>query len=203
MLPQAVLFDLDDTLIASAPLHEAAYLDALARYAPGTPFRYEEFLGMPTRAVLARLVAPEHLERALSHKQSHYRQAVAEGRVLPLPGCEQILAYLAEQGVPSYIVTGASRQGATAVLQALHLNRWIAGAVFAEDTPRGKPHPDPYLQCLANHNLEASRCIAVEDSPQGAQSARAAGLPTVVIHPRNPEATYQTLHQLLDHLKRD
>jgi beta-phosphoglucomutase-like phosphatase (HAD superfamily) len=63
----------------------------------------------------------------------------------------------------------------------------FAAIVAAEDTPRSKPAPDPYLRAVellratAGADLKSADCIAIEDSRWGLESARAAGLKTVAV----------------------
>src|SRR5262249_28053783 len=65
------------------------------------------------------------------------------------------------------------------------LTRHFAAIVSAEDTPSSKPAPDPYLRAVAlvgaTHaaGLAAAECVAIEDSLQGLESARRAGLRTI------------------------
>jgi beta-phosphoglucomutase-like phosphatase (HAD superfamily) len=74
------------------------------------------------------------------------------------------------------------------------LERLTAAVVGAEDVRRGKPHAEPYRLALEQGGLPPESGLAVEDSPNGARSALAAGLATYVItlggepHPRVPGA---------------
>ncbi|MFD0471321.1 HAD-IA family hydrolase [Nonomuraea thailandensis] len=52
-----------------------------------------------------------------------------------------------------------------------------------EDTERGKPWPDPYLEAARRLGAEPSRCVAIEDSPAGIAAARAAGCRVMVASP--------------------
>jgi beta-phosphoglucomutase-like phosphatase (HAD superfamily) len=71
------------------------------------------------------------------------------------------------------------------VLDRSGLTPCFAAIVGADDTPRSKPAPDPYLLAIAQlrratgEPLDAAECVAIEDSSWGLESARAAGLRTV------------------------
>lgn len=97
-----------------------------------------------------------------------------------LPGAEQLLADLAEAGVPCALVTMAHSPLARAVAAAAPRNAFSA-VVAGDDVARGKPHPEPYLAAAVRLNVDAARCVAVEDSPSGVRSAAAAGMPVVVV----------------------
>jgi beta-phosphoglucomutase-like phosphatase (HAD superfamily) len=53
--------------------------------------------------------------------------------------------------------------------------------VCADEVPRGKPDPDPYLRAAELLGLAAGECLAVEDSPNGALAAQRAGAPVLVV----------------------
>jgi beta-phosphoglucomutase-like phosphatase (HAD superfamily) len=57
----------------------------------------------------------------------------------------------------------------------------FAFTMSADDTERTKPHPDPYLAAAARLGVPAEACVAVEDSPDGTASARAAGCAVLVV----------------------
>jgi beta-phosphoglucomutase-like phosphatase (HAD superfamily) len=71
-----------------------------------------------------------------------------EGLVLPvLPGARQIFALARSAAIPVAIVTGSARLELEHALPTLELHAEdLAACVCAEDVPRGKPHPDGYLQ---------------------------------------------------------
>jgi beta-phosphoglucomutase-like phosphatase (HAD superfamily) len=53
--------------------------------------------------------------------------------------------------------------------------------VCGDDVTNTKPHPEPYLRAVAELGVPAGEAIAIEDSPAGSTSARAAGIPTLVV----------------------
>jgi sugar-phosphatase len=72
------------------------------------------------------------------------------------------------------VVTSGTRDVAAARMRAAGLPVPL-GLVGADDIPRGKPLPDPYLAGARLLDVPASQCLAVEDSVAGLASARAAG----------------------------
>ena len=81
--------------------------------------------------------------------------------------------------------------------------------VVGDEVPRGKPHPDPYLAAAAAVGADPRDCVALEDSPNGARAARAAGcvvvgIPHVVDVPAElVDLTVRSLEDLhLDDLRR-
>jgi len=89
--------------------------------------------------------------------------------------------------LPIAIAPGALGFEIRRVLEREKLIGCFAAIVAAEDTPLSKPAPDPYLRAVEllsgvnGKTLPAEEIVAVEDSPWGLQSARAAGLRTVAV----------------------
>jgi sugar-phosphatase len=87
------------------------------------------------------------------------------------------------------VVTSGTRIVARARMAAAGL-REPPVLITAEDVPAGKPDPAPYLVAAARLDLDPADCLAVEDSPVGLASARAAGCVTVAV------ATTHRRHEL-------
>jgi beta-phosphoglucomutase len=93
----------------------------------------------------------------------------------------------AAAAVPIAIASGALGAEIRRALEREQLVNCFTAIVAAEDTPVSKPSPEPYLRALARLTSALSvpiapdECVALEDSPWGLQSARAAGLRTVAV----------------------
>ena len=89
--------------------------------------------------------------------------------------------------VPLAIASGALGAEIRRVLDREQLTPCFKAIVAAEDTPVSKPAPDPYQRAVAllaealGGPIRPSECVAIEDSPWGLQSARAAGLRTIAV----------------------
>lgn len=90
------------------------------------------------------------------------------------PGARELLGALAEAGVPCALVTMSWRRLVQVVVGHLPAGTFAA-VVAGDEVERGKPHPDPYLLAAARLGVDPARCVAIEDSPAGVASARAAG----------------------------
>ncbi len=96
------------------------------------------------------------------------------------PGVAELLAEQARDAVPAALVTMSWQPLADALLDALPPGTFAA-VVTGDQVSRGKPHPEPYLTAAARLGLAPGDCVAVEDSPPGTASARAAGVPTLAV----------------------
>ncbi|MDA0638747.1 HAD family hydrolase, partial [Nonomuraea sp. MCN248] len=96
-----------------------------------------------------------------------------------MPGATPLLRELAAARIPTALVTASPRSIAALVLP--RLGHRFDEVVAAEDTRRGKPHPDPYLEAARRLGARPSRCVVLEDSPAGVTAATAAGCHVLVV----------------------
>jgi HAD superfamily hydrolase (TIGR01509 family) len=95
------------------------------------------------------------------------------------PGVQELLDHAFEQGVSVCLVTSTERRVAQVGLEIVGLDRRIMSRVCYEDVERRKPAPDPYLLAAKRLGVPPQRCLALEDSVNGATAAVAAGAVTV------------------------
>jgi beta-phosphoglucomutase len=108
------------------------------------------------------------------------------------------------------VVSGTWRENIQAVLDSSGLAGSFETIVGKEDVASAKPEPEAYLLALRRLRLSARATVAIEDSPSGLASARAAGIPVIAVGHRHPfsdwvgDATYisglEPVHGLLQHL---
>jgi HAD superfamily hydrolase (TIGR01509 family) len=120
-------------------------------------------------------------ERLADEKEAAFRSLAASGGVDATPGAAAMLAWAREHGVVTGLVTNAPRVNAALMIEVLGLAHAFDAVVSADDTPRGKPHPDPYLAAVASLGLSAAATVAIEDSLTGVAAARAAGLGVIAL----------------------
>ncbi|MEU8773648.1 HAD family phosphatase [Streptomyces sp. NPDC048606] len=182
--PRAVLFDMDGTLVDTEVLwwltteKVAAALDH--RLGPADA---PEVVGRAVADTAAHLVRvaghgdPDAVGAALT--EDFFRRVEAGSS--PRPGARALLAALEARGVPFALVSASPRVVVDAVVGGALADVPFAFTLSADDTPRTKPHPDPYREAAARLGLDPAACVAVEDSPDGAASAEAAGCAVLVV----------------------
>ncbi len=198
---QGMVFDFDGVIADTEPLHYRAFLEVLEPL--GIRFDYEtygaRYIGFDDRegfeAILhdhGRRVTTEELRRLIRYKLAAFERIVAEG-VVPYPGVVGLLSSAASE-LAVGICSGARAADVTAVLAALDggkLRGSLRTVVTADDVRRSKPDPESYRLAAERMALPPSACLAVEDTPPGIESARAAGLHTLALtHTHSPEALH-------------
>ncbi len=126
----------------------------------------------------------DELVRALhARKNVEYAQLVAEARIPLRPGVAELMNECVERGVALGIATTTSRSNVEALMRVHFGADWqkrFAVVVCGEDVRRKKPDPEVYLQALEKLDISPLEAVAIEDSPGGVASARAADVPVIV-----------------------
>ncbi|MGW0768175.1 HAD-IA family hydrolase [Streptomyces sp. NPDC002676] len=176
---QAVLFDMDGTLVDTERLWWEAVEQVAGR--PLTEADQPDVLGRPVEHTAAWLAASSGRADADLAADLHreFAERVRTG-IVPRPGARELLDELARDGVPTALVTASPRAVAEVVLEALGAHRFAA-SVTADDTPRTKPAPDPYLAACRALGVDPAACVAVEDTETGVASAEAAGCAVLAV----------------------
>ena len=185
--PDAVLWDMDGTLVDSEKLWTISLHDT-ARWLGGTmsPTAREAVVGGDMARTLATLFDdlglprdPERMAAAERFIDGRTAELFAGG--LPWrPGAEEALRLVDGLGWPSALVTNTGRALTESALDSIGRGYFTA-SVCADEVPSGKPDPDPYLRAAELLGVTPARCLAVEDSPNGALAAQRAGAAVLVV----------------------
>lgn len=183
-LPAAVLWDMDGTIIDTEP-YWIAEEHRLVEAAGGV-WSHEDALDLVGQDLLhsASIIlertpvtgTPEEVVHQLLHAVARRTREHLPWR----PGARELLAELGELGVPCALVTMSWTALADVLVSELPEGAF-ATVVTGEQVAHGKPHPEPYLEAARRLGVDPESCVALEDSPTGAASATAAGVPTVVV----------------------
>lgn len=179
---RCVLFDLDGTLVDTAPEIADAINDTLRRLkrAPVPEALARGWIGDGTRATLGRALAhaglPEHeLERAWPLFQSDYLERCGT-RSEVYPQVQGTLKRLAAMGVPMGLVTNKEAQFAHRVLVRHGLSEYFDVMVTGDTLPERKPDPAVVRHALGALGVDAEDALLVGDSAIDVRTARAAGI---------------------------
>lgn len=207
----AAVFDFDGVIADSEPLHYRALRDALRT--DGVEITEEEYLGIylaydnRTAIRLAlehhqETVDPERVARLDGKMVARFVELQPEARAFP--GAAELVRALAAE-VPLAVASGALRGEVEAILEVVGLGDAFETVVGADDVPRTKPDPAPYLEAArrlgaGRNGLSCSDCLAIEDTMAGIASALGAGMKVVGVAHTYPADKLKAAHRVVESL---
>ena len=171
----AVLFDMDGTLVDSTPAVERSWATWGAEYGL-TRSALEAGHGQPASQLVRSLLSADEVDAGLLRIAELELADVHD--ITILPGAVELLESVPADRVA--IVTSATRPLALARITAAGLTPPAVVVTF-DDVSRGKPHPEPFLTGAARLGIDPARCLVVEDAPAGIAAGRAAGCATLAV----------------------
>ena len=192
---RAVVFDLDGVIVDSEGVWEEVRRAYVARYGREfLPDSQQRMMGMNTaewsRHLSEDIGIPQPPERVatdvLAEMAARYRTS------LPLiPGAVDAVHRLGERFTLG-LASSSARVIVDQVLETAGLTGAFRVTLSTEEVPRGKPHPDVYVEAARLLGFPPAECAAIEDSSNGLRAAAAAGLAVVAVphgvYPPAPDA---------------
>jgi len=180
----AVLFDLDGTLIDSAPdLGAAVDKMRVDRGMSSLPLsHYRPMAGAGARGMigLAFGFTPEHPEYdALKEEFFRNYEACMTQRTFAFEGVAAMIESLVSRQMPWGVVTNKSKRFAEPLTQAMPLFATSSVVISGDTTPYAKPHPEPLFEAARRLNVDPSRCVYVGDDERDIVAGHAAAMKTV------------------------
>lgn len=186
----AVIFDFDGVIVDTEPLHYAAFqrtLDPL-----GLHFTWQEYvetyIGFDDRDAFRHAFSSqgivlniERLHSLIEQKAAFFEEAIHEG-VTPYPGAVELILHMKADQTPLALCSGALRSDIDPILSMLGISDCFDVIVTADDVAASKPDPECYelafqrLQAAHIGSFTKETTLAIEDTPAGISSAKAAGL---------------------------
>ena len=192
----AVLFDLDGTLIDSAPdLGAAADKMRTDRGLASLPLaHYRPMAGAGARGMLgvAFGLTPDHADYNTLREEFfvNYENCLTQ-RTFAFEGVAELISALVARQLAWGVVTNKSSRFSEPLIQAMPLFATAAAVVSGDTTPHPKPHPEPLFEAARRLDLAPAHCLYVGDDERDIVAGLAAGMGTVV-------ATYGYLGQQTD-----
>lgn len=199
--PRAILFDLDGTLVDSAPDIAAAVNELLAgRDLP--PLRVDQvraMIGGGVRKLVERAFAAsgapllagalDEVNRAMA---PIYRRHLT-GLTRLMPGVKEVLTHFHLNGMAMGVVTNKPQLAAREILLHFHLTEYLGAIVGGDAVTCLKPAPDALLLALDQLEIEPTDTLMVGDSSSDVGAARAAGMPVVLLRDGYTQAPIEEL----------
>ncbi len=182
MAIEAVIFDLDGTVLDNEMDWEQAFTTVMAKYQIMSKFRLENGwvhepgigLGSNWRRVLSENgeYSPEIERKLTGETVDEYRKLVADLQVKLRDGLEDVMAVISEKNLLTALSTGSTWGIVEKELEALNLILAFGVTTTGEEVIISKPDPEIYLLTAQKLDIDPRNCLVVEDAIAGVRAAK-------------------------------
>ncbi len=186
-----VIFDMDGTLIDSIPVLWESYRRVLAQH--GVTLPEEElplYRGLSWVHILERwkklynvTLTGEHFLDTIIQLEN---VKLSQGSYV-MPGVERFIHLLRGKNIPFSIGTSSTRVRALSKLEKSGLASFFEVVVTVDDVHAPKPAPHIFLEAAKRMKISPARCVVIEDSVEGVQAAKAAGMKVIGFAPQEKD----------------
>lgn len=215
MQPKAIIFDMDGLLVDSERIWYIAEDQFIQSFGHVyTPEARAAIIGMRVDEFLAKLKDIYQLEPSVEALSDDLHDRILH--LIPLevkaqPGAHEIIEYVTRNNIPHAIASSSSMRVINTTLESQGWGEIFKIRCTADDDLNGKPAPDVYLRAAKTLGIDPKDCLALEDSPNGARAAVAAGMTCFAVPDKShstPEAfkgitphVFNSLHDVLERLQ--
>jgi len=190
-----MVFDMDGVLLDSEPLHHDVLNGVLAAEGRMLSFdEYRPYIGTTLEYTWSDLIRRYSLTGPVEDYILRYDEGILESyrrHSVIAPGVRQLLNLLSERGIRRAVASSSRTSWVESALETLGIREDFELLVTGDMVTHSKPDPEIYLLAAGRLGVDAHSCLAIEDSPKGVASARAAGM--TVIGVRTPYTSHLTL----------
>lgn len=208
MSSHAIIFDMDDTLVATAAIWRVAEETLLAAcgqaWTADLALQYKGMNSLDVAATIHRILRPglscAECQRIMRDKLLQQYETIPVTQMAGAVDCVRNLRGIA----PMAVASGSPLAGIQTALRRLEILDCFDLVVTSESVPRGKPHPDVFLETARQLGVKPEHCLVFEDSLVGVQAACAAGMKSFAVpssssnHPAIAERATRTFSSLCD-----
>ncbi|MBE9184680.1 HAD family hydrolase [Microcoleus sp. LEGE 07076] len=178
---QAVMLDVDGTLVLSNDAHAQAWIEAFAAFGYDVPFdKIRPLIGMGGDKVIPKMVSGLSEEEGDGKKIAQRRKELIINRFSstldPAPGSRELVLKMQHQKLRLIIATSATADELSGLLKAARVDDLLDEATTSSDAEASKPEPDIVEAALSKLQVEASQVVMLADTPYDIEAASKCGV---------------------------
>jgi HAD superfamily hydrolase (TIGR01509 family) len=187
----AVIFDLDGTLVDSMWMWESIDIEYLGRYGFELPADLQSKIeGMSFSETAIYFKERFDLPDSLDQIKSDWNQMAWSKYLNEVPlkeGVMELLEHLKQENIPAGIATSNSRELVDLIVEKHQMQEYFTSIRTSCEVAKGKPSPDIYLLVAQDLGAEPSRCLVFEDVLQGVMAGRNAKMKVCAVYDKFSE----------------
>jgi HAD superfamily hydrolase (TIGR01509 family) len=178
---QALLFDCDGTLVDTLGLYRICWRQVFGRHGFEMSDEWFDTWAGHSMVPFVGAALPDADDELVAIVAKEGVDVFLESTHLLEPLEHVVAIARAYHGrIPMAVVSGGPRSAVIASLDAVGITSLFDVIVTVTDVAQGKPEPDAYLKAIEDLGVSAEHCVAYEDTGSGIESARGAGIRTIV-----------------------
>lgn len=201
-MKQALIFDMDGTIVDNMAYHTASWVEFFRRRSRDID-EHEFFLRTAGRH--GKEIMRDYIRADLSdaecaalnaEKEEIYHELYAPHRKT-VAGFEELVASAKSAGMLLAVATMAPVENIVFTLDGLDIRRHFDAVIGAADVKRGKPEPEVFLKAAEACGAAPENCIVFEDAPLSVEAARRAGMASIVLTTTLPATAFDKFDNLI------
>jgi beta-phosphoglucomutase family hydrolase len=194
---KAVIFDMDGVIIDSEPIHskvEKRLFEDLGLAISDD--EHHSFVGTTSRWMWSYIKDKYKLDQSIEElvqmeAASYIGHLLSQKDEKPIPGVVDLIQELHGNNVRLAVASSASVRNIEIVLKMFNVEKYFEARISGDEVRNGKPAPDVFLHCAKILGLRPEECVVIEDSKNGVEAAKAAGMRCIGF--KNPNSGEQDL----------
>jgi HAD superfamily hydrolase (TIGR01509 family) len=199
----AVIFDLDGTLVDSMWMWKSIDIEYLGRYGIPMPEDLQKCIeGMSFSETAVYFKKRFQIPESLDQIKSDWNRMAWEKYEKEVPlkeGARELLEHLAQNNIPAGIATSNSRELAELIVSTHALTDYFTSIRTSCEVAKGKPSPDIYLLVAQDLEVEPSRCLVFEDVLQGVMAGKNANMKVCAVYDEYSQKDMKEKKRLADY----